>query len=97
MVVIIRDSAYLATSTYGKFFKHPDFVDEKIHQTQFVTESNQNIKTRRMKGNTVAFFLKFSGQLQRAKAREHIYIYIYMYSRVYSHFLTQAITILRIK
>ena len=77
MVVIIRDSAYLATSTYGKFFKHPDFVDEKIHQTQFVTESNQNIKTRRMKGNTVAFFLKFSGQLQRAKAREHIQLYLF--------------------
>ena len=30
-----------------------------------------------MKGNTVAFFLKFSGQLQRAKAREHIQLYLF--------------------
>lgn len=38
----------LSTSSDSKFFECPDIINEQIHKSEFITESNKNIETRWM-------------------------------------------------
>ena len=51
-------SNYLFASTNGDFFECANVVNEKIHETKFVAEADQNVQTRGMQSNAVCFFSK---------------------------------------
>ena len=59
-------SAYLSTATDHELSEWSNVIDEYIHQTQLLTESNQHKQTTGMKGNTVRLFLELLTQVKRA-------------------------------
>jgi len=48
----------LFTSSDGKLLEDSNVIDEKIHQSQLIAESHQDVKTRWMKGNAICLFSK---------------------------------------
>ena len=58
LILSFNEIFYLSASSNCELFEWANIINEEIHQTKFVTESNQHKQTRWMQCNTVSFFLK---------------------------------------
>jgi len=70
---------YLAASTDWKLSESANIINEQIHESQLVAESNHHIKTARMQSYAVSFLSKFLVQLQVAAIQENASGFIFQF------------------
>ena len=51
--------SYLTAATNRKLLERLDIVNENVHESEFVTKSNQDVKARGVQRNAECFLLEF--------------------------------------
>lgn len=65
LIRIVKDlSCYLFATSDRELFKGSDVINQEIHKSKLVTESNTDIQARWVKSNAKGFLSKFLVQLK---------------------------------
>ena len=76
LLCMFRCFSYLSAPSDCELLEGLDIINQNVHQSELVTEPNQHVQPRRMKGDTECFFLEFFGQVQWTENRVVLCYYI---------------------